>query len=109
MRTREDSILYVLRQHLIEDLLDALVDVPYVFLPANEAENLWADRRSFHHWLADAGLKVCSTIVPGGSESVLYKISKDLPLAEVMNGTDRGRRWMSRKNIELPSTNQPRA
>ncbi len=109
MRTREDSVLYVMRQRLINDLIDALVDAPFAFLPMDEAENLWADRRSFHHWLADAGLKVCTTIVPGGSESALYKISRDLPLIEVMKGTNWGAGWTNRKRFQVPQRPEPQA
>jgi hypothetical protein len=102
MRTREGSVVYIQRQRLINELVEALTSAAFVFLPAEEADPLWADRRSFHHWLADSGLKICTTIIPSGSDRPLYKISKDLPLEEVMKGTTWGVRWISHPASEFP-------
>ncbi len=103
MRTREGSALYVLRQRLINGLVEALGDAPFVFLLMEEADELWADRRSFQHWLTDAGLKICTTIVPSGTEHALYKIGKDVPLLEVMKRAAWGTRMTPLKRMDSPS------
>jgi hypothetical protein len=102
MRTREGSALVVQRQRLINGLVESLWDAPFVFLLMVEADELWADRRSFQHWLAESGLKICTTIVPSGTEHALYKIGKDLPLLEVMKRSAWGTRRTPFKPMGSP-------
>ncbi len=102
MRAREGSALYVMRQRLITELLEGLRNAPFVFLLMEEADELWADQHSFQHWLKDSGLKICSTVIPSGSDHGLYKISKNLPLAAVLRGTNWGTHWVSLKSMESP-------
>ncbi len=102
MKSQEESVLLEPRKRLIDGLLQALSETPLVFLPMKEVEDLWAERRCFENWLADAGLKLCATIIPGASGGGLYKISKGLPLWEQLKGTNWGVRWANARNADIP-------
>jgi hypothetical protein len=107
MRSREDFVLFEPRKRLIDGLVHALAEAPVVLLPMKEVASLWAERRGFENWLADAGLKLSSTIIAGASGEGVYKICKNLPLGELVNGTNWGMRRTNMGNVEPPRNPRP--